>query len=329
MPPKKGPTVKELQVQLKAAEEKAAKEKAAKEKAEAGLAAKDLAEKAAKEKGRQVWQLRKAEAEAAKEKAEAAKEKAEAGLAAKETAAKEKAEAGLAAKDLAEKEAAKAAKGKQKDGNAGGGVSDSSESDTEDEAADRKARTQEADLQDVLHQLAEEKAARKAAEDRADAAENELAEERAEAVRAGCGPDTVAGRLTALERQVATLKEEQGDTKKQVTVVKTTLEKVAGAFGVNKVVGESAVGKDRKKRDLPTEDLSDPDMVCEICGIGEDCKTNAILVCDSCDKGYHAKCAGYAKTPINHAQKPSWTCFSCDPHQVKKGRRSKVAKEGK
>ena len=58
-------------------------------------------------------------------------------------------------------------------------------------------------------------------------------------------------------------------------------------------------------------DLGDLEIVCENCRNGED--EDQLLLCDSCDRGYHIYCIGLAHIP----ELESWFCVRCIRKQSK------------
>lgn len=64
------------------------------------------------------------------------------------------------------------------------------------------------------------------------------------------------------------------------------------------------------------EDEED-DIVCEICGSGKEYPKNLIVLCDSCDSGFHQKCH---PTLISDAllknDETLWVCYLCKPAEA-------------
>mmetsp|Transcript_8084 Transcript_8084/g.25945 ORF Transcript_8084/g.25945 Transcript_8084/m.25945 type:complete len:142 (-) Transcript_8084:18-443(-) len=56
-------------------------------------------------------------------------------------------------------------------------------------------------------------------------------------------------------------------------------------------------------------ELDEEDTACEICSSHEQPEGNAMLLCDSCDRGYHLLCLS---PPLEDAPKGSWLCPRCE-----------------
>lgn len=59
------------------------------------------------------------------------------------------------------------------------------------------------------------------------------------------------------------------------------------------------------------------DIVCEICGSGKEYPKNLIVLCDSCDSGFHQKChpTVISDTLLKNEQ-TLWVCYLCKPAEA-------------
>lgn len=61
-------------------------------------------------------------------------------------------------------------------------------------------------------------------------------------------------------------------------------------------------------------DGEDDDTICQVCGSGEEFQKNLIVLCDSCDLGYHQKCHPSAISDVLLENPDSiWFCYRCTP----------------
>ena len=64
-------------------------------------------------------------------------------------------------------------------------------------------------------------------------------------------------------------------------------------------------------------DYEDDDIICEICGSGKEYPKNLIVLCDSCDCGFHQKCH---PTEVSDAllknEETLWVCYLCKPAEA-------------
>lgn len=61
-------------------------------------------------------------------------------------------------------------------------------------------------------------------------------------------------------------------------------------------------------------DGGDDDTICQVCGSGEEFPKNLIVLCDSCDLGYHQKCHPRAISDVLLENPDSiWFCYRCTP----------------
>jgi delta-aminolevulinic acid dehydratase/porphobilinogen synthase len=65
------------------------------------------------------------------------------------------------------------------------------------------------------------------------------------------------------------------------------------------------------------ENEEDDDIVCEICGSGKEYTKNLIVLCDSCDSGFHQKChPSVISDDLLKNDETLWVCYLCKPAEA-------------
>ena len=88
----------------------------------------------------------------------------------------------------------------------------------------------------------------------------------------------------------------------------------------NKTTAEVSLVDD--KTNESEEELIELDIVCEICSMGNN--EENLLLCDTCDRGFHTECIGIARIPYLE----KWFCDTCitnQPRDVQKEQNAEIA----